>query len=66
MKPLSQREMIRYRRVKMNQCRGYSPERLKKVDVFDLEELKDYLSHKDGSLRNLVKRNDLKNKLKLR
>jgi hypothetical protein len=50
----------------MNSCRGYSPDRLKKVDVFDLEELKDYLAHKDGSLRSLVKKNDLKNRLRIK
>jgi hypothetical protein len=61
---LPQREMIRYRRVKMNQCRGYSPDRLKKVDVFDLEELKDYLAHKDGSLKSIVKKKG--NKLNIR
>lgn len=53
---LPQRDMIRYRREKMNSCRGYSHERLNKVDVFDLEELKDYLAHKDGSLKSIVKK----------
>lgn len=66
MRQLSQRDVIRYRRAKMNCCRGYSPDRLKKVDVFDLEELKDYLAHKDGSIGSLVKKNDLKNKLRIK
>jgi hypothetical protein len=57
MRKLTQRQMTRYRRERVNALKGfsYAPERLAKNDIYDVEELKDYHAHGDGYLRRAVK-----------